>query len=61
MATLMVNGVASVVDAPEQTPLLDILRHELGLTSARLGCGLGQCGACHGWWCMAVLSWWTVS
>ena len=47
MATLMVNGVASVVVAPEQTPLLDILRHELGLTSARLGCGLGQCGACH--------------
>lgn len=47
MTALSVNGVAAQVNAAEQTPLLDVLRHELGLTSARLGCGLGQCGACH--------------
>lgn len=47
MTTLTVNGILAVVNAAEQTPLLDILRQELGLKSARLGCGLGQCGACH--------------
>ncbi|TYO67553.1 (2Fe-2S)-binding protein [Bradyrhizobium hipponense] len=49
MATtsLSVNGkVASVtVDDPD-TPLLYVLRNELGLHGPRFGCGLGQCGAC---------------
>ena len=40
------NGRAASVQAdPEQT-LLDILRNTLGLKATRLGCGLGQCGAC---------------
>lgn len=37
---------ASVQATPDQT-LLDVLRHTLGLKATRLGCGLGQCGACR--------------
>lgn len=37
---------ASVQAAPSQT-LLDVLRNTLGLKATRLGCGLGQCGACR--------------
>ncbi|WIG92810.1 (2Fe-2S)-binding protein [Myxococcus sp. SDU36] len=44
--TLNVNGREHAVDAPEDTPLLYILRDELGLHGARYGCGVGQCGAC---------------
>lgn len=44
--TLNVNGQEHAVDAPEDTPLLYILRDELGLHGARYGCGVGQCGAC---------------
>jgi nicotinate dehydrogenase subunit A len=40
------NGApASVRVDPEQS-LLDVLRNTLGMTASRLGCGLGQCGAC---------------
>lgn len=44
---LTVNGVSVTVslDDPE-TPLLYILRDDLGLHGPRFGCGLGQCGAC---------------
>jgi nicotinate dehydrogenase subunit A len=44
---LSVNGrtVSVTVDDPE-TPLLYVLRNELGLHGPRFGCGLGQCGAC---------------
>jgi nicotinate dehydrogenase subunit A len=44
---LSVNGstVSVVVDDPD-TPLLYVLRNELGLHGPRFGCGLGQCGAC---------------
>ncbi len=35
------------VDAPPDTPLLWVLRGELGLTGAKYGCGLNQCGSCH--------------
>ncbi len=44
---LSVNGrtVSVSVDDPE-TPLLYVLRNELGLHGPRFGCGLGQCGAC---------------
>jgi nicotinate dehydrogenase subunit A len=42
----MVNGVGHDVDAPPETPLLYVLRNQLGLTGAKFGCGLGQCGAC---------------
>jgi nicotinate dehydrogenase subunit A len=44
---LSVNGstVSVAVDDPD-TPLLYVLRNELGLHGPRFGCGLGQCGAC---------------
>ncbi len=42
-----VNGKAvSVLPANEETPLLAILRNELGLMGTRFGCGLEQCGCC---------------
>jgi nicotinate dehydrogenase subunit A len=41
-----VNGRAATVDVPPSEPLLTVLRHELGLTGAKYGCGEGQCGAC---------------
>jgi nicotinate dehydrogenase subunit A len=45
--SLNVNGrtVSVTVDDPD-TPLLYVLRNELGLHGPRFGCGLGQCGAC---------------
>src|SRR5258705_6494259 len=44
--TLRVNGRAHTVDVEPATPLLYILRNDLGLQGPRFGCGLGQCGAC---------------
>src|SRR5205085_3772421 len=44
--TLTVNGRAHTVDVDPSTPLLYILRNDLGLHGPRFGCGLGQCGAC---------------
>jgi aerobic-type carbon monoxide dehydrogenase small subunit (CoxS/CutS family) len=44
--TLKVNGKTHTVDADPATPLLYILRNDLGLQGPRFGCGLGQCGAC---------------
>ena len=41
-----VNGAARVVSCAPDTPLLDVLRHDLGLTGPRFGCGAGLCGAC---------------
>jgi nicotinate dehydrogenase subunit A len=42
-----VNGKAvNVAPADEETPLLDVLRNELGLMGTRFGCGLEQCGCC---------------
>jgi len=43
---LRVNGTAHTVDVEPSTPLLYILRNDLGLQGPRFGCGLGQCGAC---------------
>ena len=43
---LQVNGAAHEVDADPSTPLLYVLRNDLGLRGPRFGCGLGQCGAC---------------
>lgn len=43
---LTVNGTPRDVDADPDTPLLAVLRGELGLKGSRFGCGLGQCGAC---------------
>lgn len=43
---LRVNGQSKTVVVSPDTPLLYILRNDLGLTSAKFGCGLGECGAC---------------
>jgi aerobic carbon-monoxide dehydrogenase small subunit len=43
---LRVNGVTRKVDAPPMARLLDVLRHELGLTGVKEGCGEGECGSC---------------
>jgi nicotinate dehydrogenase subunit B len=44
---LTVNGVARSVACEPDTPLLDVLRHDLGLAGPRFGCGMGLCGACY--------------
>lgn len=44
--TLVVNGRPVRTSAPIDTPLLYVLRNELGLTAAKFGCGAGRCGAC---------------
>ena len=41
-----VNGVERGVEAEPETPLLYVLRNDLGLPGTRFGCGSGQCGAC---------------
>jgi nicotinate dehydrogenase subunit A len=44
--SLNVNGAVQSVVAEPDTPLLYVLRNDLGLNAAKFGCGLGQCGAC---------------
>ncbi len=44
--TLEVNGRERRVSAEPGTPLLYVLRNDLGLSGPKFGCGLGQCGAC---------------
>ena len=44
--TLNVNGSMHTLDIDPATPLLYILRNDLGLQGPRFGCGLGQCGVC---------------
>ena len=43
---IKVNGAVHSVPAEPDTPLLYVLRNDLGLNAARFGCGLGQCGTC---------------
>jgi nicotinate dehydrogenase subunit A len=43
---ITVNGQSHHVEADAETPLLYVLRNELGLNAAKFGCGLSQCGAC---------------
>jgi len=43
---LTLNGAACSVDAYPMERLLDVLRHQLGLTGAKEGCGEGECGSC---------------
>ena len=43
---LTVNGKSLPVTSPQDTPLLYVLRDELGIDSPQFGCGLAQCGAC---------------
>src|ERR1700712_2850947 len=44
--TFTLNDRRVEVDAPDLTPLLTVLRDDLGHTGAKLGCGEGRCGAC---------------
>jgi isoquinoline 1-oxidoreductase alpha subunit len=46
MTTLNVNGSARNFEAEDDTPLLWVLREQLGLTGTKYGCGIAQCGAC---------------
>ena len=46
MPSLMVNGNKISVTAPDDMPLLWVLRDILGLTGTKFGCGIAQCGAC---------------
>ena len=43
---IKVNGAVHSVPAEPDTPLLYVLRNDLGLIAAKFGCGLGQCGTC---------------
>ena len=43
---LRINGKLEHVECDPATPLLYVLRNELGLRAAKFGCGLEQCGAC---------------
>jgi isoquinoline 1-oxidoreductase subunit alpha len=46
MTTITVNGEQREIKASEDTPLLYVLRNELGVMTPKFGCGLAQCGAC---------------
>ena len=46
MTTLRINGELRSVDAPDDMPLLWVLRDLLDLTGTKFGCGIAQCGAC---------------
>jgi isoquinoline 1-oxidoreductase alpha subunit len=46
MISFTVNGHIAEVDVDPDTPLLWVLRDEIGLTGTKYGCGIGMCGAC---------------
>jgi len=46
MIRLAVNGELFELDVSPDTPLLYVLRNDIGLSSPKFGCGLSQCGAC---------------
>ncbi|MDP6828416.1 MAG: (2Fe-2S)-binding protein [Kiritimatiellia bacterium] len=46
MITLIVNGESRRLDVDPTTPLLWVVRENLGLTGTKFGCGIGECGAC---------------
>ncbi len=46
MAALSVNGRTHQVDVDPDTPLLWVMREQVGLTGTKYGCGIAQCGAC---------------
>jgi aerobic-type carbon monoxide dehydrogenase small subunit (CoxS/CutS family) len=46
MVSITVNGKAYRLDIEPETPLLWVLRDEIGLTGTKFGCGIAQCGAC---------------
>jgi isoquinoline 1-oxidoreductase subunit alpha len=46
MTKFTINGRAVTVDAEGDTPLLWVIRDDIGLTGTKFGCGIGMCGAC---------------
>ncbi len=46
LRSLNINGAIHTVEAPPMARLLDVLRHQCGLTGTKEGCGEGECGAC---------------
>ncbi len=46
MTSLRINGQTHDVNAPDDMPLLWVLRDILGMTGTKFGCGIAQCGAC---------------
>src|SRR5579864_5074886 len=46
MAKLNINGTTREVEAEADTPLLWVIREQVGLTGTKYGCGIAQCGAC---------------
>ena len=46
MPSLTINGKAFEVDVEPDTPLLWVMRENVGLTGTKYGCGIAQCGAC---------------
>jgi len=46
MARLTINGTVHEVNADPNTPLLWVIREQVGLTGTKYGCGIAQCGAC---------------
>ncbi len=46
MITFTINGRAATIDADPDTPLLWVIREQLGLTGTKFGCGIAACGAC---------------
>ncbi len=46
MVTITVNGETTTLDVDPKTPLLWVIREQLGLTGTKFGCGISQCGAC---------------
>ena len=48
VVSLNVNGHAHKVEADPDTPLLWVIRDDIGLTGTKFGCGVAQCGACTG-------------
>ena len=46
MARFTINGQSHTVDVDPDTPLLWVIREQVGLTGTKYGCGIAQCGAC---------------
>ena len=46
MVSITVNGTPHQLHVEDETPLLWVLRDEIGLTGTKYGCGIAQCGAC---------------
>lgn len=46
MVKLLINGEERQIDAAPDTPLLWVIRDELGMTGTKFGCGMALCGAC---------------